>query len=275
MIALFLRNDKTLILTQNEQLYEGENNFTILNIISAPAVQDYELTNFVCELHVINAKNEGDIVRLDFVQDEESGKLKSAVKLPVSYLYAEGIISFFIKIIGTDGEIGKTNIVRAKVNKHTDFDDYIGEPQLTLLDQYSLAFNNKLEEVKDVAKKIADGEFTPDFTIDSFEYTDGETAEIVNVGTKSQVKLKIRLPKCTTSSADDAVMMDIIEAVTNNTAEIDKLKAEKITADKITDGAVTESKLSADLTQKINSIGDINTALTQLNAIADSYINDY
>lgn len=143
MVTLLLRPDKHLYVTSSNSNFQGEDNFETLKIISANAVSGHDLLTCNVECHIINPSNEGDIIQLTFIQEDD--KLAAYIPLSNKYTSVKGSLTVFLKMFDKcNNSIGYTNEVNFEIRYHPDITKYIPDEQLTLIDQYSEIFQKAL-----------------------------------------------------------------------------------------------------------------------------------
>ena len=156
MIVLKMMENRTLVITKADTIYQDENNAEILKIILPKTLNNIDLRDCDILLGFVNQSNLGNVCDLTpYLSDYSSNRYVVQVPMYQMFTYEPGVIEMWIKILHSPTEmVAKTNSVSHVVVAHRDAEGVIPEQEMSVVDRLITRVGNVEIAVDDVNDRV-------------------------------------------------------------------------------------------------------------------------
>lgn len=134
-VILTLSDRKELFTRTYASNYKNENNFETLTVYLPITYNGKNLSDYTVLLNILNVDEKGDIITL-LNPVLANDRYKYELPIKADWTYKPGKLTFWIKFISSDGDIGITNESCVTVSESREISDYIPPQSLSLLDEW-------------------------------------------------------------------------------------------------------------------------------------------
>ena len=156
MIVLKMMENRTLVITKADTIYQDENNAEILKIILPKTLNNIDLRDCDILLGFVNQSNLGNVCDLTpYLSDYSSNRYVVQLPMYQMFTYEPGVIEMWIKILHSPTEmVAKTNSVSHVVVAHRDAEGVIPEQEMSVVDRLITRVGNVEIAVDDVNERV-------------------------------------------------------------------------------------------------------------------------
>ncbi len=164
-MIILLKSNKTLVITKDTRLYQGENAVDKIIFYTPETYEDLDLSEFTVVLNYENAAQKVYNETLVSQESDKDGFLMYVLPVTTKFTELAGEISMNLSILQQDEETGTsevmhTNSVKKEIMTWDDYFKYYPNDSLSAIDNRILELDNKAKELKALADSIEDK--TPD-----------------------------------------------------------------------------------------------------------------
>lgn len=151
-----MMENRTLVITKADTIYQDENNAEILKIILPKTLNNIDLRDCDILLGFVNQSNLGNVCDLTpYLSDYSSNRYVVQVPMYQMFTYEPGVIEMWIKILHSPTEmVAKTNSVSHVVVAHRDAEGVIPEQEMSVVDRLITRVGNVEIAVDDVNERV-------------------------------------------------------------------------------------------------------------------------
>lgn len=287
MIVLKMMENRTLVITKADTIYQDENNAEILKIILPKTLNNIDLRDCDILLGFVNQSNLGNVCDLTpYLSDYSSNRYVVQVPMYQMFTYEPGVIEMWIKILHSPTEmVAKTNSVSHVVVAHRDAEGVIPEQEMSVVDRLITRVGNVEIAVDDVNDRVDDTNERVDDTNDRVDSVSNrvDNAESRLDGIDSNIEDIHNTTKDIVDSIDEAnvhisEINNALNAVTGRVGVVeqraDNIDSEIVTInnqinniendiDDLSDRVSTNENEIGDLTDRIDNIVSGEEQITQ------------
>lgn len=148
--------DKSLQVISLVQTFQNENNADELQFLLPQTYGDIDILTCKVTLYWLNSQGQGDAIPLQFDTELYNDMyLKSIILISNKFTQVIGDLELWIEILNTESTtLLKSGVVKIPIREHKDFNEYIPEGQLSILDEINFKIQQLESGVTDIYNSI-------------------------------------------------------------------------------------------------------------------------
>ena len=154
MYTILLNDDKSLIATEPQTIYQNENAADSIRFLLPETLDEFSISKSTIFVSYIRSDNRADVDRLDVLPELYNGYLECHLKMASRITQVPGKVCLFLQIYSGDPDrptILKTGEHNLIVAAHNNMDHYIADIQLSALYRMQTNINQLKMDQSDLA----------------------------------------------------------------------------------------------------------------------------